>query len=196
MPAQAASSTNLPRGAPRPLQCGHAYGARPRCRSSAGAGEQSVTRVDARQCRGQRLPQLGPSAANNWRSSPSRRASASSGLEEQDRHLPHVQIDEVLRLVRDVAAKVAADDAVPRGAVLLVKLLLDVCKPTKRSQVRRQSGVAASAARRSARRGYVRRAPAHTVCVRAQAAAQPQRPRRRQDRPMSHQAKRASAAAL
>jgi len=42
--------------------------------------------------------------------------------------LSEVEVDEVLRLVCYVAAKVAADDAVPRRVVLLVKLLLDVCR--------------------------------------------------------------------
>ena len=41
-------------------------------------------------------------------------------------HLPKVEVQEVLRLVGHVAAKVAADNAVPRRAILLVELLLDV----------------------------------------------------------------------
>jgi hypothetical protein len=48
------------------------------------------------------------------------------GLEEEDRDLAEVEVDEVLRLVGDIAAEVSANDAVPRGVVLLVELLLDV----------------------------------------------------------------------
>jgi len=40
--------------------------------------------------------------------------------------LTEVEVDEVLRLVCHVAAKVASNDAVPCRVVLLVKLLLDV----------------------------------------------------------------------
>jgi len=40
--------------------------------------------------------------------------------------LSQVEIDEVLRLVRHVAAEIAADDAMPCRIVLLVELLLDV----------------------------------------------------------------------
>lgn len=47
-------------------------------------------------------------------------------LEEEDGNLPQVEIDEVLRLVSHVGAKVPANDAMPGGVVLFVKLLLDV----------------------------------------------------------------------
>lgn len=47
----------------------------------------------------------------------------SARLEEQDGHLAQVEVNEVLRLVGDVAAEVPSDDAVPGGVVLLVKLL-------------------------------------------------------------------------
>jgi len=46
-------------------------------------------------------------------------------LEEQYRDLAEVEVDEVLRFVCDVAAKVTSDDAVPGRVVLLVELLLD-----------------------------------------------------------------------
>ena len=40
--------------------------------------------------------------------------------------MAQIKVNEVLGLVRHIAAKVAADDAVPGGIVLFVKLLLDV----------------------------------------------------------------------
>lgn len=40
--------------------------------------------------------------------------------------MAEVEINEVFCLVCDVAAEVPSDDAVPRGVVLLVELLLDV----------------------------------------------------------------------
>jgi len=51
-----------------------------------------------------------------------------AGFEEEDGHLSEVEVDEVLRLVRNVGAKIAADDAMPSGVVLLVELLLDVAR--------------------------------------------------------------------
>mgnify|MGYP000144077505 CR=1 FL=1 len=60
-----------------------------------------------------------PSAGNN-------RGVRSAGLEEEDGDLTEVEVDEVLGLVRHVAAEVAADDGVPSRVVLLVELLLDV----------------------------------------------------------------------
>ena len=55
----------------------------------------------------------------------SRHTDCSAGLEEEDSDLTKVEVDEVLGLVSDVGAEVAAHDAVPGGVVLLVELLLD-----------------------------------------------------------------------
>jgi hypothetical protein len=41
--------------------------------------------------------------------------------------LTQIEIDEVFCFVGNIRAKVAANDAVPGGAILFVKLLLDVC---------------------------------------------------------------------
>ena len=49
----------------------------------------------------------------------------SAGLEEQYGQRAQVEVDEVLGLVRDVAAEVLAHDAVPGGVEGLVELLLD-----------------------------------------------------------------------
>ena len=49
-------------------------------------------------------------------------------LEEEHSHLPQVEVDEVLRLVRHVGPEVAAHDRVPGGVVLLVELFLDVSR--------------------------------------------------------------------
>lgn len=45
-----------------------------------------------------------------------------AALEEQDGNLAEVHVEEVLRLVRHKGAEVAAHNAVPRGAELLVEL--------------------------------------------------------------------------
>lgn len=47
-----------------------------------------------------------------------------AALKEQDGDLSQVEVDKMARLVRNVGAKVPADDAVPGGVVLLVELLL------------------------------------------------------------------------
>ena len=49
-----------------------------------------------------------------------------SGLEEKNGDLSEIEIDEVLGLVCDIGAEVAANDAMPRRVVLFVELLLDV----------------------------------------------------------------------
>jgi len=48
-----------------------------------------------------------------------------TGLEEQDRNLSQVEVDEVLCLVGNVRSEVAANNAVPGRVVLFVELLLD-----------------------------------------------------------------------
>mgnify|MGYP006983109366 CR=1 FL=1 len=47
-------------------------------------------------------------------------------LEKQNCDLTDVEVDEMLGLVGDIRSEVATNNAVPGGAVLLVKLLLDV----------------------------------------------------------------------
>uniref|UniRef100_A0A3Q2WUG8 Uncharacterized protein n=1 Tax=Haplochromis burtoni TaxID=8153 RepID=A0A3Q2WUG8_HAPBU len=48
-------------------------------------------------------------------------------LEQQNSHLTQVEVDEMLRLMCHIAAKVPPNNAVPCGVVLLVKLLLLHC---------------------------------------------------------------------
>jgi len=52
---------------------------------------------------------------------------SSSRFEEQNCHLPHVEIDKVLGLVSNVRTEIAANNTVPCRVVFLVKLLLDIC---------------------------------------------------------------------
>jgi len=47
-------------------------------------------------------------------------------LEEENGYLTEIEVDEMLRLVRDVTAEIPAHDAMPRRVVLFVKLFLDV----------------------------------------------------------------------
>jgi len=49
-----------------------------------------------------------------------------TGLEEEDGNLAEVEVDEMLRLVGDIAAEVATNDAMPGRIILLVELLLDI----------------------------------------------------------------------
>ena len=49
----------------------------------------------------------------------------SARLEQEDGDLSEVEVDEVLCLVGDIAAKVSTDDTVPGGVVFLVEFLLD-----------------------------------------------------------------------
>ena len=48
-----------------------------------------------------------------------------AGLEEKDCDLTEVEVDEMLGLVGNVGAEVAAHDGVPGGVVLFVEFLLD-----------------------------------------------------------------------
>jgi len=53
--------------------------------------------------------------------------SRSARFEQQNGNLAEIKVNEMLRLVCDIAAKVASNNTMPCGIVLLVKLLLDVC---------------------------------------------------------------------
>merc|ERR1711976_115771 len=64
--------------------------------------------------------------SGKWRVYTQHRAAGLTRLEEEDSDLAKVKVDEMFRLVGDVAAEVTADDAVPCGVVFLVELLLDV----------------------------------------------------------------------
>jgi len=48
-----------------------------------------------------------------------------STLEQEDGHLSQVEVDEMSRLVSHITPKVAPNNTVPSGVVLLVELLLD-----------------------------------------------------------------------
>lgn len=47
----------------------------------------------------------------------------SAGLEQENGHLPQVEVDEVFRLVGHVAAEVPSHNAMPRRIVFLIELL-------------------------------------------------------------------------
>ena len=49
----------------------------------------------------------------------------SARLEQKDGNLTKVEVDEVLGLMGDIGAEVAAHDAMPGGVVLFVEFLLD-----------------------------------------------------------------------
>merc|ERR1719247_690816 len=53
------------------------------------------------------------------------RLSTSTRLEEENRHLSEIEVDEMLRLVRHIGAEVTAHNAMPCWVVFLVELLLD-----------------------------------------------------------------------
>lgn len=48
-----------------------------------------------------------------------------AGLKQQNGHLTQVEVDEMLRLMSHIAAKVPPNDAVPGWVIFLVKLLWD-----------------------------------------------------------------------
>lgn len=58
-----------------------------------------------------------------WKRTITSRCKTSARFKQEDGHLAQVEVNEVLRLVSDVAAKVPSHDAVPCWVVLLVKFL-------------------------------------------------------------------------
>jgi hypothetical protein len=60
-------------------------------------------------------------------------------LEEQDGAVAEVEVDEMLGLVRDKAAKVASHDAVPSGALSIIERFLDVLRDVLFNMVLRHS---------------------------------------------------------
>ena len=50
----------------------------------------------------------------------------STRFEQQDGHLSHIEIDEVLGLMGDIGSEITSDHTVPSWVVFLIELLLDV----------------------------------------------------------------------
>lgn len=61
-----------------------------------------------------------------------------TALEQQDGYLSQVKVDEVARLVGNVGAEVASDNAVPCWVVFFVKLFLDECGDVLRAKMKRE----------------------------------------------------------
>lgn len=56
----------------------------------------------------------------------------SARLEEEDGHLPQIEVDEMLCLMSDVAAEVPPNNAMPCWVILLVKFLQGFIKKNKK----------------------------------------------------------------